>query len=436
MNAMNRETGPGQNRSWMSLMAALWLGLFPLLLFGNYSTLTRNKWILMVILTALTLICFLTDCAQKRATFTFSIPFVCGILLLEGIIFSCILSHEPFSVWWMGASGRREGLAAQLCYLSLFFCFLFSDTDAGMIRRAMTAGLCAYAVIAVLQRAGQDIFQLYPEGRSYQTNSEFLGTIGNIDFVAGYCVLNIGWTLPDLFRQRGKQAVLSLVSLALSFILMWIISVQFSAIVLLGLACFTAVIHLPPRKRLLFVIAVILLLLLIVWFFPADSGAIWELREMMHRRTQLSFGSNRLAVWSYTLRMVSEQGLQGSGPDTFVLRFNRFLREHSLEIPDRQGDIRLPTYFDNPHNEYLAQLSNHGAFAMLLFMALMIVAVYPAFRGKYHPAMGGVLAYAIQAFFSFSFCALAPLFWVTLGIACAAEAGRRPLRIRPDHSSC
>ena len=37
-------------------------------------------------------------------------------------VLSCLLSPYPGAPWWTG-TGRREGLASQLCYLGLFFLF-------------------------------------------------------------------------------------------------------------------------------------------------------------------------------------------------------------------------------------------------------------------------------------------------------------------------
>ena len=49
----------------MTLSACLWLGLFPLL-GGSYAHITYNTWIIMLILTAITLPCFLFDLVRDR----------------------------------------------------------------------------------------------------------------------------------------------------------------------------------------------------------------------------------------------------------------------------------------------------------------------------------------------------------------------------------
>ena len=50
----------------MTSAACLWLGLFPLLQFGSFHTITRDKWICMFVLAALTAAGFLADLLLRR----------------------------------------------------------------------------------------------------------------------------------------------------------------------------------------------------------------------------------------------------------------------------------------------------------------------------------------------------------------------------------
>ena len=43
----------------MTFAACLWTGVFPLLQCGTYSHITRDKWIFMLILSGVTLACFI-----------------------------------------------------------------------------------------------------------------------------------------------------------------------------------------------------------------------------------------------------------------------------------------------------------------------------------------------------------------------------------------
>ena len=115
----------------MTVTACLWAGLFPLLQFGTYSQITADKWIIMLVLTAFTLIA----CAgsvpgpqQQAGRFTRARITVLAIsaLLVLWMVLSCLVSPLGADSWWIGVSVRREGLLTQLCYLSLFLMFAVS----------------------------------------------------------------------------------------------------------------------------------------------------------------------------------------------------------------------------------------------------------------------------------------------------------------------
>ena len=196
--------------------------------------------------------------------------------------------------------------------------------------------------------------------------------------------------------------------------------VQFGLISLSVLIVFSTLVLLPKKQRLAALAVLLILILLVVWFWPGTGGGIWELHEILHGRSRPSFGSNRIAVWYYSLRLAPERLLTGGGSDTFVLRFNQYLKDNGLTIPEEQDGVLLPHYFDNPHNEYIVQLLNHGLPAMIFLMLLMLSAVMrrrEAFLPVLTPWSAAVLCYAVQAFFSFSVCLIAPMFWVLLGTA-------------------
>ena len=196
--------------------------------------------------------------------------------------------------------------------------------------------------------------------------------------------------------------------------------VQFGMISLGVLLLVTLFRFLPKRLRLPLLIFLVIVVLLAVWFWPGQSGGIWELHEIFHGRARLSFGSNRVAVWDYSLRMSKGHLLLGGGSGTFTSRFNSFLSEQGLVIPNEQDGIPLPDYFDNPHNEYLAHLTDHGIPAVLLFIGLLLLSVYRKRDGLLPlpaPCSAAVLCYMVQAFFSFSVCLVAPMFWVILALS-------------------
>ena len=441
----------------MTVSACLWLGAFPLLQFGTYSHITADKWTIMLILTGFTVLCAVTDLilalvrdgrAVWRRLFAGRIvPLIIAFSFLLLIVLSCIFSRYGSSVW-IGASYRREGLISQLCYLGLFFMFAFSRVRRIPVVFSAAAGVIVFCAVVVLQRNGVNVFGLYPSGRSYATTPEFQGTIGNIDMDTGYLVLVSGLLLTEFIKACAPGGIRKVLRIFLLVVLpaalacaVWLVitmDVQFGVIALSALAVFTGLRLIPRKLRLLripIVILLVVVVLVVVWVWPGQGGGIWELHEILHGRTQLSFGSNRIAVWLFSVRLAFRSpadALLGGGSDTFEPRFNRFISENGLTIPKYQGNLMLPDYFDNPHNEYIAHLVNHGLPAALLFAALIIFLLVrrrrdpaalqaPNYIHALSPWKAAVLCYAVQAIFSFSVPLVAPMFWVVLGLAAADE---------------
>ena len=75
------QAGQTKNGIGMTLSACLWLGLFPLMQFGTFSSITRDKWICMYILTGVSLLCFLVDLCCRRLSRPRVFPLVTGALL-------------------------------------------------------------------------------------------------------------------------------------------------------------------------------------------------------------------------------------------------------------------------------------------------------------------------------------------------------------------
>ena len=446
-------------RIGMTLSACLWLGLFPLLQGGTYARLTYDKWFIMLVLTAFTFLCFLADLVtpdhavpnrSKRSrrisppagvSCRSFVPPILAAALLFWTALSCFFSSYGPDTWWLGKSARYEGLATRSCYFLLFACFFFTRVNPKPMLLSAAAGVTAFFAIVLFQRNGFNPLGLYPSGRSFEQNPEFQGTIGNIDMGTGYLLLLAGLFLYGILRflippetsgvsfrthvrnlppRSFPPVIVYFAALLISIYLIITMDVQFGAVTLAVLFLFTLLRFIPKKWRLPLLLFVILVALLVVWFWPGSSGGIWELHEILHGRGRLSFGSNRVAVWVYSLRLAGEDPFMGGGSGTFASRFNQFIADNSLVVPDEQDGKALPNYFDSPHNEYIAQLTDHGLPALLLFLALLLFAVFRRREGWFPllaPCSAAVFCYAVQALFSFSVCIVAPMFWIILAMS-------------------
>lgn len=446
-------------RIGMTVSACLWLGLFPLLQGGTYAHITYDKWNIMQILVGVSVLCFAADLlcmyiAQRKGPgtpltaflspleqFRTSLPLFLASSLLFWTILSCRLSTYSPNFWWLGETSRYEALASQLCYFILFVFFFFSRISLKPVLLSAAGGLLVFFVIVLLQRGNGNPLGLYPSGRSYAQNPEFQGTIGNIDMGTGYLLLLCGLFLYSIlrllfsfedsgvtFRTNVKNLpprslpllIIYTVAFAVSVYLIITMDVQFGVLSLAVLFLFTLLRFIPKKWRLPVLIFLVIFVLAVVWFWPGQEGGIWELHEILHGRPRLSFGSNRVAAWVFSLRMAGENPVFGGGSGTFNWRFNQYLADHYLTIPKEQDGKALPDYFDNPHNEYVQQLTDHGIPGLLLFASILLLAVLRR-RDRLLPLLtpcsAAVLCYIVQAFFSFSVCIVAPMFWILLGMS-------------------
>ncbi len=176
----------------------------------------------------------------------------------------------------------------------------------------------------------------------------------------------------------------------------------------------------PVRGILRLVLAVMVLVVAAVAVLPVppSAGGLYELHEILHGRPQDQFGSWRLGAWRHTLDMSHDSLLFGNGPDTFYYA----LQDHLQQVGASLGEN-----FDNPHNEYVAILSNNGLPALLLYLVLLVCVLAGCIRAKRWALALAVGCYAMQGFFSFSICLVSPMFWAVMGMA-AAQLQREPKR--------
>ena len=437
----------------MTVSACLWLGLFPLLQFGTFHTLTRDKWIIMFILGGVSLVCFIVDCFCRRVTRPRLLPLLLGGALLLWMLLSCLLSPYPGAPWWIG-TGRREGLATRLCYFGLFFLFSFSRVRRTPVIISSVCGVFAFLAVVLLQRAGGNPFGLYPGSYSFATAPGFQGTIGNVDMCAGYLLIVAGLFVPALtdalaaffrsFRKktaddsaaasRGKRirwlAALSVLFLAAALAacvyLFITMEVRFGLLTMAVLVGWSLVRLLPKKFRIPVLLLLIAAVLLVVWFYPfTQVSTLNELHETLHGRVKLTYGTGRIGVWYYTFKMLREEGRLwlGTGVDTYATRFSTWLQQYLGAHPEAE---KLRYYFDNPHNEYLALVVDCGIPAMLLYAALIICGCFGARAWR-----DSVLCYGIQALLSFSVCIVAPMLWVVLGMSFSMPPPKKPKPAEP-----
>ena len=466
--------------AWPGMVAAalgaMWLALFPLWQDGSFSRITRAKWqgtLILCAVTAAAVVVTLVILAM-RGELGRSIRFhPAQALMLAYFAWVTLSAFQGAYAQALNSSGQRaalmgairhEGLMTQLCYGAIFLLMSLFRPKMKWLLRAVAASLMIFFTVTLMQYAGFNPLGLFPAGHSVRTNYEFQGTIGNIDMISGYLCLAVPLLLSGFVLRRHADPLLLLAGLC-GVMDQLLIGVQSGLIALaleMGLLAVFLLTRPHRRWRVLFIYGGVLLLtgvrlllglpwlegtasivfpwqpsgmklglaaaglvlmallaavfilacLGIIAVAPLQEGSgLWELQQIMRGNPQDSYGSYRLGVWRHTLSMARENLLFGTGPDTFLYA----LRDHL-----RQAGETLPETFDNPHNEYLAILSNNGLPALLFYLGAMGALLVSCLRRRAPEAMMLLCAvgcFLLQGMFSFSICLVSPMFWAVCGMA-------------------
>ena len=136
-----------------------------------------------------------------------------------------------------------------------------------------------------------------------------------------------------------------------------------------------------------------------------------------------SLGSNRGYIWDRTLPLLKNTIILGHGPDTFPLYFPQYDFIGKLRMYQTAG-----IFVDKPHNFYLQIAVNTGIVSLLVLLAVFgiyfITSIKIYFKQKVNNflSIAGIACftafcgYAVAGMFNDSVVAVAPIFWILLGL--------------------
>ena len=169
-------------------------------------------------------------------------------------------------------------------------------------------------------------------------------------------------------------------------------------------------------RRALAVLAVAALSAALLAVYCIDGlpvTALAQAHEILHGNLDDRFGSGRIYIWKQVWQLIRERPLFGGGPDTLSLRGMEGFSRYSEEL-----DMMIVNGVDAAHNEYLNIWVNQGGLALAAYLAVLAASAVRWWKagGDDITAVSGaaVLFYAIQAFFSISFCAVTVFLWIAL----------------------
>lgn len=140
-----------------------------------------------------------------------------------------------------------------------------------------------------------------------------------------------------------------------------------------------------------------------------------------------SFASGRGYIWSRTIPLLKDSILLGTGADSYTVVFPQ------NDYIGRSNAGYASQILTKPHNLYLQIGVQHGVLALICFLAVCVMYLLQSFRlylkadlsdGRNLFGIGimmGILGYLFAGLSNDSCVALAPLFWVMIGIGFAVN---------------
>lgn len=398
-----KRLSPPRAASLYALALLTWFYLFiPL---GGYARMLEGKFHCYLVLTVPFALWGCGHMLRRRVRLCMADR--CALLFLALCALSSLCS--PYgSVVLLGGS-RRVGLATLALYaLSFLLLRRYLHPTRWMLPAVgLSAALCALLVLA--QTWGLSWF--YPEGLGYWDGDVkypgfFAGTSGNIDFTAyllavAACVLAAAWLRPREKRQHWLLVPLTLVLAAL-----WRLRVA-GAFAGLAVAALLGLPLLFPKRRGLccaLSAAACIAALLFLLCYPFSGGTLLEVQRTLLGQGEDGFGSGRVSIWRAVWQLIGERPLLGGGPGTLALR--------GLEpMAWVQNGEAVALTVSSAHNEYLALMADVGVPAFLCALAVPVMALVRAWRGRSEKdAVCGValLCALTQSLFAVESCITAP----------------------------
>lgn len=158
-----------------------------------------------------------------------------------------------------------------------------------------------------------------------------------------------------------------------------------------------------------------------VWFWPGESGTLYEASQILHGNFDDNYGGERIGIWRTTLTNVPEAPILGGGPGTLHLRTVRVLTNGTV--------ARLA------HNTYLQYLVDTGILGLLSYLAVIVTSIFVRRRDQWKQICIGLIlaamSYAVQDFFNLGVPVASPFFWIVLGLL-QTDTHEKPVALNTD----
>lgn len=370
------------------------------------------------------------------------------LLILLGIISTIYAEDVNLAIW--GSIYRYEGLVQICAYYMLFLNSRFINKKTLIVKV-----INSLLIVGILQFI-YSFLQVFVRGKYIYVKYEFVyyrasGFIGHPNMLGSYIVLTLLLALGMyfLYDKNKKFYLISSILLYINLIL------AESTGPFYGFVCglIFMFVYLLKKKKICFSTILITTMVMIMGLLSVTMiSKLWctykfhdkfrdyftitgdikdtfvtinELisNDVKNNESQVStiesYGSNRIWLWSRSLRLVPKYWLHGTGIDNFTKAFSNNLSEADKNISYLGGAL-----FDRAHNEYLHLLITQGIFTLITYLALLLLVFIKGVKSKdtlTWVLLFSFVGYAIQAFANISVYNVAPFFFVVMGMLVGRE---------------
>lgn len=370
------------------------------------------------------------------------------LLILLGIISTIYAEDVNLAIW--GSIYRYEGLVQICAYYMLFLNSRFINKKTLIVKV-----INSLLIVGILQFI-YSFLQVFVRGKYIYVKYEFVyyrasGFIGHPNMLGSYIVLTLLLALGMyfLYDKNKKFYLISSILLYINLIL------AESTGPFYGFVCglIFMFVYLLKKKKICFSTILITTMVMIMGLLSVTmisklwctykfhdkfrdyftitgdiKGTFVTINELIsndvkNNESQVStiesYGSNRIWLWSRSLRLVPKYWLHGTGIDNFTKAFSNNLSEVDKNISYLGGAL-----FDRAHNEYLHLLITQGIFTLITYLALLLLVFIKGVKSKdtlTWVLLFSFVGYAIQAFANISVYNVAPFFFVVMGMLVGRE---------------